>query len=206
MGEKLYYFAYGSNLLIEQMVKRCPESLPLTQGILRDYKLVYKANPSGRGVADVIESKGDKVYGAIYEVTANDLKKLDRYEGRPTVYDRHIIKVETRKGMIKCIVYLMEPQYTFALPQVEYFKKIFNGYGDWILPQKHLTEGYSKFKVEVSKMPKPKISVTKNNTKNNNSSKPNKGKSKNKPNKNSNGKVVYKTRTPIGYEPAIKWV
>lgn len=205
MDEKLYYFAYGSNLLIEQMVSRCSQSLPFMQGILRDHKLVYKANPSGRGVADVIPSKGNKVYGAVYEVTREDLKKLDKYEGRPTVYDRHTIKVETRKGMIKCIVYLMQPQYKYKLPEVDYFKKIFNGYGDWALPQKHLTEGYAAFKKELSNMPKSQISVTKPSAKNNNKSNPkSKGKNQGKHNKNSN--TVYKTRTPVGYEPAIKWV
>lgn len=207
MANKLYYFAYGSNLLMEQMSNRCPSSLPHTRGILRDYKLVYKANPRGRGVADVIKSKGDKVYGAIYEVTPEDLKKLDRYEGRPTVYDRKTVKVETRFGMIDCIVYIMSPKFEYKLPSVEYFKKIFYGYGDWSLPQKFLTSSYKAFKKEVELLPPAKNNVAKKSTKNNGKKK---AKSSPKTQVSSqtgkNGGTVYKTRTPFGYEPAIKWI
>lgn len=213
MTERLYYFAYGSNLLMEQMVQRCPQSLPFSRGILRNYRLVYKANPSGRGVADIIPSKGNKVYGSVYEVTQEDLKKLDKYEGRPKVYDRHFIEIETNQGMVKCVVYLMQPGYEFQLPNVDYFKKIFNGYEDWSLPQIHLKDEYLNFKNEFKLLPpvKKKSELNNNNkykwSGNASTYNKRKGKSGKKgKGKNRNSKPVYKTRTPIGYEPAIKWV
>jgi gamma-glutamylcyclotransferase (GGCT)/AIG2-like uncharacterized protein YtfP len=198
MNEKQYYFAYGSNLLMSQMAQRCSSSTPFERGILRGHKLVFKSNPAGRGVADVIKAKGEKVYGAVYEVTNEDLKKLDRYEGHPTVYYRTYVEVETRQGVIRCIAYVMQPEFKFKLPNVDYFKKIFYGYGDWHLPQKVLTERYKTFKTdEYPTNPAPAVIK-----------KAVSSKSKNKGNKNnkSGGAKPYKSRTPFGYEPAIKWV
>ncbi|HIS18262.1 MAG TPA: gamma-glutamylcyclotransferase, partial [Candidatus Coprovivens excrementavium] len=42
--KEIIYFAYGSNLNIEEMNKRCPSSNILGSTILKDYKLVFKGS------------------------------------------------------------------------------------------------------------------------------------------------------------------
>jgi gamma-glutamylcyclotransferase len=41
------YFAYGSNLDVEQMKRRCPESKVLVPGCLRGYRLDFTWRSSG---------------------------------------------------------------------------------------------------------------------------------------------------------------
>ena len=89
-GNRIYYFAYGSNLSQKQMLERCPDSKPRFRAILPNYKLIF-AGWSPRwhgGVASIKRSRGKKVKGAVYEILEKCLKPLDRYEGYPTVYDR----------------------------------------------------------------------------------------------------------------------
>jgi gamma-glutamylcyclotransferase (GGCT)/AIG2-like uncharacterized protein YtfP len=145
------YFAYGSNLNMEQMKKRCPDSLPFGRAILYNHQLVFKANPRGRGVADVVPVKGKRVHGAVYEVSKEDLKKLDRFEGTPTVYKRQKIQVETSKGVVNAWVYLMMPHYELKKPLLEYYMKIHVGYDNWYLPTEKLKKCFDEFKVLLKK-------------------------------------------------------
>ena len=84
----MIYIAYGSNMNIEQMKRRCPKAIPIGKGILKDYKLVFK------GVADVIKSPGDEVPIAIWKITEECEKALDRYEGFPHLYRKEYVTVE----------------------------------------------------------------------------------------------------------------
>ncbi|MDR3502950.1 MAG: gamma-glutamylcyclotransferase [Legionella sp.] len=71
----MLYFAYGSNLNIEQMVKRCPDSMPIKRLKIDDFRLVF------RGVADIEYQQGASVEGALWEISQADEDVLDRYEG-----------------------------------------------------------------------------------------------------------------------------
>ena len=72
MNKEMIYIAYGSNMNIEQMKRRCPKATPIGKGILKDYKLVFK------GVADVIKSTGDEVPIAIWKRICNNRSKWKR--------------------------------------------------------------------------------------------------------------------------------
>ena len=74
---KTLYFAYGSNLWLEQMLKRCPDAKVFSKGILKGYRWIISA----RGYANVVKSVNDPVYGIIYEISELDERKLDRCEG-----------------------------------------------------------------------------------------------------------------------------
>jgi gamma-glutamylcyclotransferase len=86
------YFGYGSNLWLDQMARRCPESRYVGISVLRDWKWFI----CGRGYANVIPSPGDIVYGMIYEITAQDEAKLDGYENVPEAYAKqtHVVEME----------------------------------------------------------------------------------------------------------------
>ena len=71
----MLYYAYGSNLNQEQMLLRCPNATPIKRIKLHDYKLVF------RGVADIQESTGSYVDGALWNITDECEIELDRYEG-----------------------------------------------------------------------------------------------------------------------------
>lgn len=127
----MIYFAYGSNLHLEQMMGRCPDAEPLTQAILHGYRLTYR-----RGVATIEKGdKKDRVYGALYRISKRDLKALDRYEGYPYLYYRDTVQVEGKgMGKIYAMTYKMHKHFEFCPPRAGYYEIIQEGYRNWGLP------------------------------------------------------------------------
>lgn len=145
----MYYFAYGSNLHLEQMMARCEDAIPITQGIVRDYHLLYRNNTRGAGAATIEPKKGCQVQGAIYEVSENDIKALDRYEGVPWLYYHEWVEVETRdRGTLLALVYIMHSdKYSKSSPNRKYFDTIRQGYDDWALPVSSLEKSVKGIKI-----------------------------------------------------------
>ncbi|KAG6038729.1 hypothetical protein E4U41_003780 [Claviceps citrina] len=72
-----YYFAYGSNLHMKQMQRRCPNSKYVGLGRLPDFR--WQINE--RGFANVVAAQGHWVDGLVYEIDERDERKLDISEG-----------------------------------------------------------------------------------------------------------------------------
>ena len=129
----MYYFAYGSNLNRRQMSKRAPDSKPRFIATLPNFKLTFTARSGQQdGVASIAPHRGEKVIGAVYDISERDLKRLDGYEGYPTVYDRRKVTVwkETNEP-IEAITYIKMEQSQEAMPSSEYLTIIKQGYIDW---------------------------------------------------------------------------
>jgi len=130
----MYYFAYGSNLNHKQMLERCPDSKPKFIAALPNYKLVFVgwSRQWRGGVASIRRFSGERVPGAIYEVSDRDLKRLDSYEGYPGNYDRLNVTVFNEDGeSIKTVTYIKSGQSEEAQPSKEYLALIQQGYRDW---------------------------------------------------------------------------
>jgi hypothetical protein len=82
MGDVLY-FAYGSNLDFDQMKSRCPSARFAGVAKLPGRRLAFtRWSESRKGaVADAVADPASEVWGAVYEITAEDLGKLDGHEG-----------------------------------------------------------------------------------------------------------------------------
>jgi cation transport regulator ChaC len=85
----VWYFAYGSNLNIGQMMNRVGEWAVSKRAVAKGYKLVFNVQSKRWGglTANLINTDniGDRVYGAIYHVSKEKLAVLTRYEGpKPT--------------------------------------------------------------------------------------------------------------------------
>ncbi len=61
--EDRYYFAYGSNMNLEQMKYRCPAAEVVENIRLEDYRLAFRGRAPGNGVATVLPEKGSCVEG-----------------------------------------------------------------------------------------------------------------------------------------------
>lgn len=126
-GETILYFAYGSNLDIEQMESRCPSSHVKTKGRLRDYRLDFRRYSTGwrGGVADVVKDDGGEVWGIVYELTRADLKQLDAYEGYPDVYTRFTASIDTPSRTLHDVeVYAVVTKQPFTAPATRYMQII----------------------------------------------------------------------------------
>ena len=130
----MYYFAYATNLNRRQMVERCPDSRPGFRATLPNYRLIFTGwSRKWRGsTASIKPFQGDKVAGAVYEISEQDLKRLDRHEGYPTVYGRLSVRVITEDGeAVKAITYIKREQSEETQPSREYLATIQQGYRDW---------------------------------------------------------------------------
>jgi len=129
----LHYFAYASNLNQKQMKERCPDSKPLFTAVLPNYKLVFTgwSRQWRGGMASIKSYRGDRVRGAIYEVTEACLQKLDRYESG---YNRLKVTVFGEDDEpIEAITYIKTGQLEDATPSKEYLAVIQQGLRDWRL-------------------------------------------------------------------------
>ncbi|SPO03476.1 uncharacterized protein DNG_06159 [Cephalotrichum gorgonifer] len=71
------YFAFGSNLWLAQMARRCPRSKFIGRAKLRDHR--WQINE--RGYANVVPELDHTVEGLIYEIDEEDEARLDVNEG-----------------------------------------------------------------------------------------------------------------------------
>lgn len=72
------YFAFGSNMHVQQMGNRCPNSKLFSKGILRNYK--WQTNALGGGNV-VLGGPEDFVEGILFTLTSSDLDALRPHEG-----------------------------------------------------------------------------------------------------------------------------
>lgn len=130
----MLYFAYASNLSKEYMLSRCSEAIPIKKATLKDYKLTFNQ------LADIVQSKGDNVLGAIYVISKQELVELDRLEGYPDLYDRIEVEVEDDNGnRYEAFAYTMVEK-NIESPPEHYYQTLIKGYEDWNLPLDYLTK------------------------------------------------------------------
>jgi gamma-glutamylcyclotransferase (GGCT)/AIG2-like uncharacterized protein YtfP len=122
-----YYFAYGSNMDLDQMKERCGNEFKFVAVVyLEGFKFVYDGYSEKRkgSVANIVECSGEKVWGVLYEITENAEKKLDENEGYPFTYQKRYVTVKDKEGKeYKAFVYLRKPQ-EIGKPSKDYMNQI----------------------------------------------------------------------------------
>ena len=133
MMERPLYFAYGSNINLDQMRYRCPDASVYGQAVLDNYDLRFR----GSGVATVEPKEGACVYGLLWELTDKCEASLDRYEGYPRLYIKQTLEVRTFDGRrVPVMAYIMNPELHLkpSLPPRDYYLGIKTGYEQNGLP------------------------------------------------------------------------
>jgi phage replication-related protein YjqB (UPF0714/DUF867 family)/gamma-glutamylcyclotransferase (GGCT)/AIG2-like uncharacterized protein YtfP len=127
------YFAYGSNLDVTQMARRCPDATDPRPATLADHDWLINQ----RGVATVEPLDGAQVHGVLWQVSDHDLEVLDSAEGVPVRYRRDLLTVQTADGSTDAWVYVdhrVEP----GAPREGYLERIIDGAVHHGLPQRWL--------------------------------------------------------------------
>ena len=127
----MLYFAYGSNLHLFQMKKRCKDSLFLKKIKLTDFRLTFR---SKYRAADIEPKKNSIVPGALFEISKSDEKKLDIYEDFPNLYTKYYFYYYGKKVM----TYTMVIKSSFRYPTEKYLNVVKKGYKDCKLESKYL--------------------------------------------------------------------
>ena len=127
----MLYFAYGSNLNLFQMKRRCKDSIFLKKYEHKGYRLNFR---SKYRAADIEKSKNSLVPGALFEISKSDEKKLDVYEDFPVLYKKLYFPYYNKKVM----TYIMVNKTEFRYPTERYLNVVKRGYKDCKLDMKYL--------------------------------------------------------------------
>jgi cation transport regulator ChaC len=137
-----WYFAYGSNLLSEQMIARTG---PIRNGDERpriarlpNYRLVFNMRGEDGQIYANIVTPGDGGLGVIYRCGPEALDKLDGFEQG---YERQDVTVIDDRGVeLRAVVYIARPERVTAegRPSAAYLQKIVTGACQHGLPEEYL--------------------------------------------------------------------
>ncbi len=138
------YFAYGSNLDQEQMTARCPCFKRVGIAKKLGFRLTFRRYSENResGVASIEESKGDVVWGALYELTPGDVRQLDSREGVNSGAYRKQPGFEVigpDGSTVQSYTYIANEQGCFK-PAKDYLALIIKGAKELNLPDKYINE------------------------------------------------------------------
>ena len=132
--KETYYFAYGSNMNLDQMAYRCP-------------------------AASVVEpvhlpEEGSRVEGVLWKITPECEKSLDFYEGYPHLYGKEPVLVQGKDGMKREVMaYTMNAPYKDqpAIPSDLYFMGIVEGCHQNGISSRSVTDALKRVREEVGR-------------------------------------------------------
>jgi len=129
----MLYFAYGSNLNLFQMKRRCKDSVFLKKINLKDFRLTFR---SKYRAADIEPKKNSIVPGGLFDISKSDERKLDVYEDYPSLYRKFYFTYYGKKVM----TYTMVKKSPFKFPTEKYLNIVKKGYRDCNLDTIYLTK------------------------------------------------------------------
>ncbi|HHV45271.1 MAG TPA: gamma-glutamylcyclotransferase [Firmicutes bacterium] len=133
------YLAYGSNLNLGQMERRCPAATVLGPAELKDYRLTFRGS-DGQAVATIEEEKGKSVPVLLWHITPEDEEALDVYEGYPRKYIKKMLRVFFQGEWVEAMAYVMNDGWSLGMPGEGYLHTIREGYEAFGFDQSILEE------------------------------------------------------------------
>ena len=133
---KTVYFAYGSNMNLDQMRYRCSGAIYDGKAKLKNWK--YFINKDG--YASIRQSKHDYVLGCLWHLNEPDWLNLDKYEAveEGYYYKREIsVFAEDSRSKISAIVYI-STNCEMGKPSKSYNKEVLDGAMQIGLPSEYI--------------------------------------------------------------------
>ena len=96
------YFAYGANMDVAEMAKRCPRSKPLELAKLARHRLAVMRE----GWLTAVRDERASVHGVLWDLALADVAALDRFEGLAEgLYAKAVQPVVAPSGAKRALVY-----------------------------------------------------------------------------------------------------
>ena len=153
-----YYIAYGSNLNVQQMARRCPTATPVGTGVLEGWRLEFRGSGSGAYLT-IVPFEGGRVPVGIWRISEADERALDRYEGCPHFYSKRKIKVQVKAQVedfgshrlrsVSALVYIMREDAAPGVPDPFYVHVCREGYSDFGFDEAELYAALNRAGEEV---------------------------------------------------------
>ena len=144
-----YYLAYGSNLNRAQMRHRCPDAYPVGTCLLKNHKLVFR-----RGFLTIEPDQGSSVPVAVWAISREDEKNLDRYEGYPRFYYKREFPLvfsgregdQVKEIIVDGMAYIMTDGFPIQAPSETYMRTCVEGYLNFGINPDPLLDAYREAK------------------------------------------------------------
>lgn len=124
------YLAYGANMDVEVMKRRCPDAKLLGTGILADWRLMFKGEPP-LSYGTIEQWDGFSVPYVLWEISAADERNLDRYEGYPKHYQKGEISIEYLGEKIRVMYYFKPEEQPVGAPSDHYVAALWKSYEEF---------------------------------------------------------------------------
>ncbi|MGH7123237.1 MAG: gamma-glutamylcyclotransferase family protein [Stellaceae bacterium] len=110
------YFAYGANMIAEDMARRCPHAREIGSVTLPGWRLVV----GRKGYATLIRDPGARVMGVLWSLTPQCEQTLDEFEEIDNgLFQRNTIDVEGEPALVYVAV-----DDTPGLPRAHYLEAV----------------------------------------------------------------------------------
>jgi cation transport regulator ChaC len=148
--QALKYFAYGSNLVLAEIRRSCPNAAPMCGARLPDFALTFPRKSTARncGVASIEARNGSDVWGGVYEVPPSEWPALETREGykpnRRSSFNSYAPKDVTVfvdgdfARPLNVITFVANPQANPRLPSNDYKNLIIAGAREWNLNAEYI--------------------------------------------------------------------
>ena len=136
------YFAYGANMDVEDMARRCPRSRPLGLARLMRHRLAIMRE----GWLTATRDPRGRVHGVLWDLALADVSALDRFEGvGEGLYAKAIQPVVAAGGPKRALVYFGANAGP-GQPDAAYIRAVVAAARGWPLPQEGLAalEGFAR--------------------------------------------------------------
>lgn len=143
MASHFCYFAYGSNMLTERLVVRCPSARAVSPAQADGYRLEFsKRSKDQSGKATLVKATDSIVHGVLFEIDHSELAALDTAEGAGYGYERVTVEVQLAKGnqLIDAHSYLATELDPTLRPYTWYKALVLAGAAQHRLPEAHRLE------------------------------------------------------------------
>lgn len=131
------YFAYGSNMDMDQMRDRCPDSRPTANARLDSFRIIINS----RGVATIVKDDSSTVHGMLWQLSPPDEDNLDYYEGvKYGLYSKEYFRVQAEGGEDgEALIYIASDRVE-GEPGGGYMRRILEAAQDRGLPAVYIAE------------------------------------------------------------------
>jgi gamma-glutamylcyclotransferase (GGCT)/AIG2-like uncharacterized protein YtfP len=128
------YFAYGLNMDVAGMAKRCPRSKPLGLARLPRHRFIVTSD----GYASVIRDPREEVHGVLWDCSLADIRALDKFEDIASgLYVKINQPVIVASGAKRALVYVGRSG-TLGRPKPGYIEAVIASAKDQGLPEAYI--------------------------------------------------------------------
>lgn len=128
------YFAYGSNMNLAAMRRRCPGAQAVGTVVLDGYRFFVGLD----GWGSIAPSSGDAVHGVLWRLTLRDIAALHTYELlHQGLYGVRHLPVRSDGRRVRAMIYVLRRR-AIGKPRPGYVEMIASAARAWKLPEPYV--------------------------------------------------------------------